>query len=162
MPRLPDLSQHSAKELLRLHASVIDELKLRRVVRTKNNPVGDYAEWLVSKTLQLKLAGKSVRGYDATDADGTRFQIKGRRVTPDNPSRQLSAIRNLDAGDFDVLIALIFDAEFNVTEAVQVPHEVVVKYATYRKHTNAYVLHLRGEVLEDPRVQRIPALAPKT
>ena len=97
----PDLAKYSEKELLRLHASVIDELKRRKIVRTKNNPVGDYTEWLVSKTLRLELANNSVSGYDATDADGTRFQIKGRRVTSDSRSRQLGAIRNLDAKDFD-------------------------------------------------------------
>jgi len=158
MSRDPDFSQYSGKDLLRLHASIIDELKRREVVRTKNNPVGDYTEWLVSNTLDLKLVGNSAAGYDATATDGTRFQIKGRRVTPDNPSRQLSAIRNLDAKDFDYLIAVIFDAEFNVIEAVQVPHETVAKYASYRKHVNAHILHVRDDLLKDPQVQTIAAL----
>ena len=66
-------------------------VKRRGVVRTKNNPVGDYAEWLVTTTFGLALAGKSSAGFDATDDDGTTYQIKARRVTPDNPSRQLGA-----------------------------------------------------------------------
>ena len=156
----PDLSKLNEKELLRLQSSVIDELKRRDIVRTKNNPVGDYTEWLVSTTLGLELANNSAAGYDATAQDGTRYQIKGRRVTPDNPSRQLSAIRNLDAKDFDVLIAVIFNAEFNVINAVQVPHETVGKYASYRKHVNAHILHIRGDILNDPQVRTIAELMP--
>ena len=155
-----NLAQLSEKDLLRLHASVIDELKKRGVVRTKNNPVGDYTEWLVAKALRLHLAGKSEAGCDATDSKGLRYQIKGRRVTPDNPSRQLSAIRNLDAKEFDVLAAVILDANYDVTDAVLVPHEVIGQYATYRKHVNAHVLHLRGGILNDPRVKKIAALKP--
>ena len=116
MSRNPDLKQCSERELLRLHAAIIDELKRRGVVRTRNSPIGDYTEWLVSTTLGLKLANYSAAGYNATDAAGTRFQIKGRWVTPDSNSRQLSAIRNLDKKDFDYLIAVIFDAAFNVIE----------------------------------------------
>jgi len=34
-------------ELLQTHAAVIDELLRRKVVRTRNNPIGDYTEWLL-------------------------------------------------------------------------------------------------------------------
>jgi len=36
-----DLSKLSVKELLNLNSSVIEELKRWKIVRTKNNPVGD-------------------------------------------------------------------------------------------------------------------------
>ena len=158
MPNEFDFSKHSEKEMLRFYASVIDELKRRKIVRTRNNPVGDYTEWLVSKTLGFELANNSVSGYDATDADGTRFQIKGRQVTPDNRSPQLSDIRKLDAKHFDYLIAVIFDGDFNVIEAVQIPHEIVGKYASYKKHVNAHILHVREDILTDPHVRTIEVL----
>jgi len=90
-----DIKELSIKELLQLSSSIIDELKRRKVVRTKNNPLGDYTEWLVAKGLGLELANNSVAGYDGIDSDGVKIQIKGRRVTPENKSRQVSAIRNL-------------------------------------------------------------------
>ena len=148
---------HSEIDLLRLHARVIEELNHRGVLRTRNNPVGDYAEWLVSTSLGLTLANNSAAGFDATDPDGVKYQIKGRRVTPDSPSRQLSAIRNLGAANFDHIIGVLFDAEFTVTGAYKVPHSVVREYAKYRKHTNAHILHLQGRLLSDPRVTDISA-----
>ena len=142
-------------ELLQLHASIIDELKRRDVVRTKNNPVGDYTEWLVAKALNLQLARNSSAGYDGKDVNGIKYQIKGRRITPGNKSRQLSTIRNLQGKDFDELVGVIFDEKFQILVAVQIPHEVVGEYAEYRKHVNGHILHLRGKILEDERVKDI-------
>lgn len=152
-----DFSSHSVLDLLQLHSQIIEELKRRGVLRTKNNPVGDYAEWLTSQALGLKLESNSAAGYDATDDQGIRYQIKARRVTPDNASRQLSAIRNLESQDFDFIIGVIFNTDYGVTGAYIVPYKVVQEYATYRKHVNAHILHLRGDVLRDPRVKDITA-----
>ena len=147
-----DLSELDEKELLRLQASAKNELFRRGVVRTQNNPLGDYTEWLVSEALGLDLQSNSKAGYDGIDGNGVKFQIKGRRVTPKNNSRQLSAIRKYHEKDFDVLVAVIYDEDFNIIEAVQFPHEVIADYASYRAHVNAHILILKGPILSDPRV----------
>jgi hypothetical protein len=152
-----ELSTFSVPEILRLHAAAIAELRARGVVRTGNNPVGDYTEWLVAKALGLKLEANSSTGYDAVAPDGRRLQIKGRRVTTRSKSRQLGAIRNLAKQDFDELIAVIFDEEFGILEAVVMPHAVVGELSAYRAHVNAHVLHIRGPLLADPRVRSIRA-----
>ena len=153
-----DIEKLSNLDLLQLHSSIIEELKRRGVVRTKNNPVGDYTEWLVAQGLGLELATNSSAGFDGIDADGAKIQIKGRRITPDNNSRQLSAIRNLESKDFDQLAAVIFDENYKIIDAVIMPHEVIGDYASYRAHTNAHILHLRGAILSDPRVKDIKAV----
>lgn len=141
------------KELLQLQASITNELIKREIVRTQNNPLGDYTEWLVSEALDLELEVNSKSGFDAVDKTGTRIQIKGRRITLKNKSRQLSAIRKYEEKDFDDLIAVIFDENFNVIEACLIPHEVVGEYATYRKHVNGHVLNLKGPILSDVRIK---------
>ncbi|WP_286339103.1 hypothetical protein [Ferrimonas sp. YFM] len=153
-----ELRDFPIKKLLKLQSTVIEELKRRKVVRTKNNPVGDYAEWLVAKNLGLELAKNSSAGHDGVDSDGTKIQIKGRRITSDNHSRQLGAIRRYADKDFDQLIAVIFDEDYEVIDAVQIPHEVVGEYASYRAHVNAHILHLRGPLLTDSRVKCIKHL----
>lgn len=52
-------------------------------------------------------------------------------------------------------MAVIFDENFDIIEAVKCPHEVIVDYAKYRSHVNAHILILKGPVLSDPRVQSI-------
>jgi hypothetical protein len=150
-----DLSKLTTKELLRLQASATSELLNREVVRTKNNPLGDYAEWLVAKALGLTLQTNSKAGYDGIDSKGVRIQIKGRRITSGNRSRQLGAIRKYDGKDFDELAAVIFDEDFEVTEAYLIPHHVVGEYASYREHVNAHILVLKGPILSDTRIRCI-------
>ncbi len=152
-----NLSVLKVKELLQLQAAITNELKHQGVVRTQNNPLGDYTEWLVAKALDLDLQANSKAGYDGISKDGekVRVQIKGRRVTPQNNSRQLSAIRKLEKKDFDQLAAVIYDENFNIIEALLIPYEVVGEYATYRKHVNAHILILKGPILADPRVKDI-------
>ena len=104
-----NLKSLGIKELLQLQSAVTDELKARKVVRTKNNPLGDYTEWLVANALELELQANSKTGYDGISKSGLKVQIKGRRITPENKSRQLSAIRKYDERDFDELAAVISD-----------------------------------------------------
>lgn len=152
---MQDLTVQSNLQLLRLQADVTDELKGRGILRTRNNPVADYTEWLVSKALNLRLQASSTAGFDAVDSHDVRYEIKGRRVTPENKSTQLSAIRSLDEKKFDVLVGVIFKRDFTVRYAAKIPHAVVQELATYRKHTNAYVLILRPSVLEVEGVEDI-------
>lgn len=138
--------------LLKLYAAIIEELRQRGVTRSSNNPVADYTEHLVARALSLTLTGNSVSGYDAVDPAGRRYQIKGRRVTPQNPSTELSAIRNLPQRPFDFLVAVIYRADFSLDYAGMVPFDAVVELAKYVKHTNAYRFLMKRTVLDDPRV----------
>lgn len=145
----------STLDLLVAHSSVLNELRRRGVVRSSNNPTGDYAEWLVSSRLGLSLADKSAKGYDAVDEKGVRYQIKARRTSPESFSTQLGVIRNLEGNDFDVLIAVVFDKEWNVSMAASMTHDAVGRTALYRKHVNGHVMHLRKSTLSVAGVQDI-------
>lgn len=153
-----ELTVLTISELLQAHGAVLDELKRRGVVRSKNNPTGDYAEWLVATRLGLKLETNSSKGFDATDPQGIRYQIKGRRVTPANPSTQLGVIRSLGERDFDFLIAVIFDADWRVFRAARIPHRAVERLATFRTHQNGHIVHLRSSVFGDPDIADITSV----
>ena len=71
-----DLNQMAVADLLRLFSRVLDELRSRGVVRSTNNPVADYAEYLVIKALDLRAAPKSTKGYDAVDANERKYKVK--------------------------------------------------------------------------------------
>lgn len=71
------LSSLTNLDLMRLYAKVLAELRQRGVVRTRNNPLADYTEWLVSTKLGLQLDGNSKVGYDATGEGGLRYQSRG-------------------------------------------------------------------------------------
>jgi hypothetical protein len=150
-----DFSELTITELLAAHSAVLDELRKREVIRSKNNPTGDYTEWLVSRKLGLTLETNSAKGFDAKDSQGLRYQIKGRRVTPENKSTQLGVIRNLDGKDFDFLVAVVFDENWQVQTAAKIPHQTVPLLATFRTHQNGHIMHLRPAVFNNPSVKDI-------
>ena len=152
---MQQLSELTPVELLRQYTAIIDELKSRGIVRTNNAPLGDFTEWLISKMMDLQLAPNSRSGYDAISEAGVRFQIKARRITPNSKSRQMSAIRNYDKEDFDCLIAVIFNQNFDIVEAYLIPYDVVGKYGRFQGHTNALILTMTGAILEDTSVMKM-------
>ena len=135
-------------ELLRMHAGVIDELNRRGVVRTGNNPIGDYTEWLVCNRLCLKLEPNSWASYDGVDSNEVRYQIKGRRSKRLTGNVQLSVIRNLETNGFDYLIAVVFNPDYTIRFAAKIPHAVVSDIATYRSHVNGHVPIIRENIFE--------------
>jgi hypothetical protein len=145
-----DLKNLEKRDLLQLYGRLMEELRQRKLIRSSNNPVSDYAEKIVCEKLKLSIQGKSSKGYDAIDEkSGIKYQIKARRVTSHNKSRQLGVIRNLDQKLFDYLIAVIFDESFKPIEIWRIPRETIPKYARYSQHQNGHILVLAGKVLED-------------
>lgn len=139
----------------------LNELKQRGVIRTNNNPVGDYAEWLVSQKLNLNLEKNSKKSYDAEDeSTGETYQIKARWECGgvSGQSRQLSMLRNLEKNDFDNLVVVIFNNDFIVKEAYLIPCETVKRYARYNDYQQGYRLNAMGAVLKDDSVKDITSL----
>ena len=133
-------------DLLALHAKIMDELRARNIVRSSNNPVGDVAETLFCRAFGWKQSGNSSRSVDAIGRGGKRYQIKGRRLSRLNASRQMSAIRNLDGAPFDFLAGVLFAADYTILRAAIIPAAVVAERASFVKHTNSHRFLLRDDV----------------
>jgi len=142
-------------KLFVLYSELMEELLRRGFVRSTNNPVADYGEYVAAKKLKLKLVGNSFKGHDAVDSKKKRYQIKARRQTGRNKSTQLGVIRNIDDKPFDFLIAVIFNPDFTVKAMWQFPISIIKKYARYSKHQNGHILTLRGDILKDSKLMRI-------
>lgn len=136
------IKESSVHNLLRLHGQIMDELRLREVVRTSNSPAGDYAELLFATAFGWTLEGSSAAGHDATDAEGIRYQIKSRRLTKENGSRQLSFLRKLPERKFDFLAAVLFDSAYGVHRAIILPHDGLEARCRYSSHANGWLFRL--------------------
>jgi len=141
-----DLDALTDRELLVLYGRVLDSLRSRGTTRSANNPVADYAEGLCKKALKLKLAKKSTTGYDGTDPSGKKIEIKARRITKENGSRQLSAIRGIGSHHFDYLAGVLFNADFSVMKGCLIPYAVVKEHGKHNVHANSHRFLLRDSV----------------
>jgi len=144
-------------ELLLLHTRIGDELRRRGVTRSANNPTGDLSEYLFCKAFGWKQAGNSHANIDAVAEDGTRYQVKGRRITQFNNSRQLSAIRDLKGGHFDFIAGVLFNEDYTVMRAALIPHSVALERAKFVERTNSHRFLLRDDVWNAPGVQDVTA-----
>ena len=149
------------RQLLFDYARILDELRQTKIIRSKNNPVGDYAEWLVSETFNLELCSKSMKGHDAYDGR-YKYEVKARRLTGDNQSRRLSAIRDLDKHHFDYLIGVLFDHDFGVVRSAKIPWAVVKENSSHNEHSNSAIFNLSDSIWDNPGVEDITTLIQKT
>lgn len=140
------LTSRSISELLALHAAIMEELRTRNVLRTANNPTGDLAEYFFCAAFDWVQESNSAKAFDATDENGTRYQIKGRRIHRRNGSRQLSAIRDLEG--FDILAAVLFDDDYRILRAALIPAAVVRDHSKFIEHTNSHKFLLRDAIWE--------------
>ena len=147
----------SPKELLTLHAGVAEELRARGIMRSSNNPTGDLAEYLFCKAFGWKRSGNSNPKIDATGDNGARYQIKGRRMTRHNKSRQMGAIRDFPGKHFEFLAAVLFAEDYEVFRAAIVPYAVVETRAKFIEHTNSHKFILRDDVWTVPEVRDVTA-----
>lgn len=144
-------------ELLLLHTRIGDELRRRGVTRSANNPTGDLSEYLFCKAFGWKQAGNSHANIDAVAEDGARYQVKGRRITQFNNSRQLSAIRDLKGGHFEFIARVLFNEDYTVMRAALIPHSVALERAKFVERTNSHRFLLRDDVWNAPGVQDVTA-----
>ena len=144
-------------ELLAGYGSILDELRRREIVRSSNNPVSDYAELLFCKAYLCTRESNSAAGYDAKDNKGVRYQIKARRLSLRNGSRQLSAIRKLDADPFDVLAGILLNERFQIIRAALVPVAIVLDRSVHVPHTNSWKFLLRDDVWRETGVRDVTA-----
>jgi hypothetical protein len=148
---IPD--EESTQTLLMLYSEILRALRRRNLIRSTNNPIADIAETLVAVALKLELTSGSTAGHDAKDLNGIRYEIKGRRITKENKSRQLSFIRGLDKNHFDFLVGVLFDEDFRIMKACIIPKSTVEKLAKYVKHVSGWRLVLADSVWLEPGVQ---------
>lgn len=150
-----ELRLQSSGSLLRTFHLILEELRRRQLVRSCNNPVADLSEQIAANALGLRLVGKSNAGHDAVDQAGLRYQVKGRRVTAHNPSRQLSFIRGLEEKPFDFVVGVLFTDDFRVSRACVVPFDVVRQRAAFVPKVNGHRFLLRDDLWSDPTVRDI-------
>ncbi len=137
----------SGLELLRLHASVLEALRARELVRTSNNPVADYAEFLVCRALGLVSQPNSTKGFDAEDpVTGERYEIKARRGTIHNKPTRFSPLRDFDSQHFEYLVAVLFAPDFSVARAVKVPWGSIERCSSHNAHVNGRIVFV-GDAL---------------
>jgi len=144
--------------LLLLDRITKERLEKVGVAKSKGNPVGEYAEYLVAKAFGGKRMPNAKEGHDITLEDGTKIEVKGRifegRRVP------LSDVKHstIENKTFDFLVYVVFNENMTVKYAIKIPFDEfqhLASYCTPRNGPPKWRFHAREELRNDPRVLNI-------
>ena len=139
------LSELTVRDLLATHEAVLADLRKRGIVRTNDEPAGQYAEWLAHQAFGGMLEPNSTGSRDLATPDGRRLQVKCRVLRNGSvDERQLSPFRGFE---FDEALVILFDPAYEVTRASLLTKEQVMRLARWQPHVNGRVLIARDAVL---------------
>lgn len=120
----PDLGSMGVRQLLRLYSRILTELIGRGVLRSRNAPAGDLAEFIVAKAYRGDLAPPSEKSWDVRAADGTSLQVKCRVVEPGR--RRTHVYSPFRSWSFDACVFVSLNsATYDIEQAVEVPVDQV-------------------------------------
>ena len=91
-------------------------------VRTRNAPIEGVAELIACECLDLTIAARNQEGFDATDAEGLRYQIKG--ICTDENAGRSSPIR--EPHDFEYVVVVVCARDYRVQSILNIRKDVLV------------------------------------
>ena len=139
-------------QLLADWSAVMNELRVRDIIRTNNNPVGDIAEAIVATHYGGERGAFSQSGWDVTTPDGERIQVKAMRLTPTSNRRNLSPIRDRN---YDFVVVVIFDENFQVTEGLRFSRKVVEELFEHHAYVNGRIITVTKALRAHPLVETV-------
>ncbi|WP_217915410.1 DUF6998 domain-containing protein [Miltoncostaea marina] len=142
----------TTRELLADWAAIMRALRHRDVIRTNNSPIGDIAEAVVATHYGGTRGSFSQAGWDVLTPAGERIQVKALRTTSTGKRTNLSPIRD---ADYDYLLIVIFDEDFNVTEALRLSRATVERLYDHNPYVNGRIVRVTRRLRADPEVEAI-------
>ena len=116
-----------------------------------SNTVGEYAEYLAQKLYGGKLVNISGASVDIVSHDGTRYQVKSRKVK-NSLTTQLNVIRSWD---FDYLVVILFDVNGLIVKGLEVPVAVAREYGVKNEHQNGWIITTSKSFITEKRSKDI-------
>ena len=147
-----DPRSRSVSELLRDWGAIMRELRVRDVIRTNNNPVGDIAEAIVAEHYHGTRGSFVQAGWDVKTDDGELIQVKALRQLPGGKRRNLSPIRD---SDYSCVVIVIFDEDFNVVEGLRLTRELAERLFAHRPYVNGRIITVTRNLRENPEVEHL-------
>lgn len=152
-----DPGSASVPELLKSYAEVHEALRRRGLMRSTNAPTGDFAAYLFCRAFGWEQSIDSALGFDAKDAGGTLYLIRGKRITRHSSSRELPGIQDLANRPFAILGAVLFREDFSVLRGALIPIDVVAASASYSEHGKSWRFLLTDTVWQTAGVSDVTA-----
>ena len=146
-----NLDKLNDDELIDLYPKLLDQLKIRGIIRTKNI-IGEFGEYFARreyknnpKLPELQLNLSSTKNIDATSIKGERYAIKSTstKITGVFPS-----IPTEDDGIvyFEYLILVIFNKDYSLSEIYELTWKQFLRFRKMKPPENKFNIPITNEL----------------
>ena len=151
-----NLDKLNDDELIDLYPKLLDQLKIRGIIRTKNI-IGEFGEYFARreyknnpKLPELQLNLSSTKNIDATSIKGERYAIKSTstKITGVFPS-----IPTEDDGIvyFEYLILVIFNKDYSLSEIYELTWKQFLSFRKMKPPENKFNVSITNELKQTAR-----------
>ena len=151
-----NLDKLNDDELIDLYPKLLDQLKIRGIIRTKNI-IGEFGEYFARreyknnpKLPELQLNLSSTKNIDATSIKGERYAIKSTstKITGVFPS-----IPTEDDGIvyFEYLILVIFNKDYSLSEIYELTWKQFLRFRKMKPPENKFNVSITNELKQTAR-----------
>ena len=155
-----DLNNLENKDLIMLYGQIIDELKQRNIIRSKNI-VGDLGEYLAidyyTKTSglpKLQLAPPSTENIDAISVKGERYSIKCTTSNSTgvfhglNPPECIEPQKQL----FEYAVIVVLNNSYQLTKIIELSWNAFLEHKRWHNRMKAWQLTITKGLLADATI----------
>ena len=155
-----DLSKLENEDLVMLYGKIIDELKHRNIIRSKN-VVGDIGEYLAieyyTKTPglpKLQFAPPSTENIDAISVKGERYSIK---CTTGNTTGVFYGLNPPESNEpqkqlFEYVLIVVLDDSYQLAKIIELDWNSFLKHKKWHSRMAAWHLIVSKKLLTDATI----------
>lgn len=149
MSEYKKLEELNELDLLKMHGKILDIFEKRQVSKTRNQPIAGYSRWLIKNKLGFDQVDNPNEKYDLFDKNKKKYLVRSRQIS-NNKNIPFGVIRNIHDKNFDNLITIVFDKDFNIIEAYMIPVDVLLNKVIYNGYQNGYILRVKHlDIIKD-------------
>ena len=155
-----ELSKLDDFELIKTYGLLIEELKKREIIRTKNI-IGDLGEYIAvdfynrNKNLpKLQFAPTGTENIDVISRKGERYSIKSTSAKTTGVFYGLNSPDSLEKNEkkFEFLIMVEFDENYNLRKIIELEWEQFLIFKKWHKRMQAWNITITKELLSNSKI----------
>ena len=155
-----DLKKYTGEQLIGLYSEILQELKGRGIIRTRNL-LGEFGEYIAcetynadSKLPNLKLNKTNEKDYDAKSDTGKRYSIKSVSIKRTGMFAGLDLDKNNEPIKqvFDYVIICRFDEFFALKCIYELDWQMFLKHKHWSSVWNKWYLPINKALIADAKI----------
>lgn len=154
-----DLKKYTGEQLIGLYGEILQELKGRGIIRTRNL-LGEFGEYIACETYNadstlpnLTLTKTNEKDIDAKSDTGKNYSIKSTSTKRTGMFSELILGENDPSkGSFDYVIICKFDKSFTLERIYELDWQMFLKHKHWSSVWNKWYLPINKALIADAKI----------